>query len=266
MILQILPRFAACVVCLIVVAWTGTSRASMVEIGTGFSTSGTVPASGDTVSAAVHFYYDSASPKTLIIDLVNTTSKTLSPADALVGLAFNISGSPVYATAPATHNLTPSLTLTGLGVTSTKLGSGSFSETWTNKYTPGGNSKVTGAYGISTNGFSGAFNGNGLGSENNGIVGAGTTLSNGFNSESHQPLAVSGLEIKLAFKSIISGATISGVQFLFGTSGTGVLGGVVVPPTGGPHVNPAVPEPSSIAAFGIGLIGLAIFRRRRRSA
>jgi hypothetical protein len=237
-----------------------TSQAGIVEIAHAAG-SGTIPASGNSVSADAYFYYNTSDPKTLIIDLVNSTSGgSLVPADILLGLVFEIHGNPEYATAPSAHNLSASLTLSGLGTTSTVLGGSSWTgtNTWTNQY-QGGNSNINNyngdLYGIAANGFNGAFKGQGLGNGNNGAVATGTVNTTNF--QTHAPLAVNGVELTLAFKTDISGVSLSNIQFLFGSEGTGVVPGEIVNP---------VPEPSSIAAFSIGLVGLAIMRRRRRAA
>ncbi len=249
-----LAAFAATLVCL---SWTNTGQASLVEIGSA-SVAGSVPAfPSDTLSATATFYYDTAAPKTLIIDLVNTTNLggkgTAESAEVLTGLAFNISGSPTYASTPTAHNLSPSLTLTGNGTTSTTLPAGDtdadFASSWTNKI---GSSPLSGvAYGISTTGFHGAFVGNGIGAEDHGIVGPGTLTTND-GLHAHLPLAVNGLEFKLPFTTNISGSKLSNVEFLFGSGGDGIL------------VSHPVPEPSTLAIAGLGGLGfLGVCLRRR---
>jgi hypothetical protein len=246
---------------LILPTWSGTSQASLTKIGS-FTASGTNPASGNAVSGTATFYVDPSAKNTLIIDLVNTSSFSsthpgggnLGGEDVLAGLAFNISGSPSITT--AVHNLSPSFTLTGNGTTSTELGSGSFANTWTNLITPGGNPNVTGAYGIATTGFNGAFNGNGVGGPQNGIVGLNNTTSTV--AGGLLPLAMNGLEFTETFSTgtDLTAATLSGVQLLFGTAGTGVL-----------DANP-VPEPSTLAIAGLcglAFIGYGLRRRRQKT-
>ena len=131
-------------------AWAAPSHAGLIEIATFTGNGATLPTGGNTVSAAATFYVDSAAPNVLIIDLVNTSKFSdthpgggnLGGEDVLTGLVFDISGSPAYATAPSAQNLTPSLSLSGNGTTSTLIGSGSLTDTWTNDITPGGNPNV----------------------------------------------------------------------------------------------------------------------------
>jgi hypothetical protein len=242
-------------VAVILATWTGTVRASLTEVASSTAT-GINPAGHDAVSATATFYVDAGAPNTLVIDLVNTSTLAathpgggrLGGSDVLTGLAFNLSGNPSYATKPSAADLSPSLTSI-----STELGSGSFANTWTNQITPGGNPLVTGAYGIATSGFGGAFKGRGLSGPDKGIVGLGNTTSTV--AGGIVPLAMNGLEFTLTFKSgtDLTKATFSGVQFLFGTEGTGVLN--------------AVPEPSTgvIAAVGaMVLLGYG-WRLRRRT-
>lgn len=275
----LLSAVGTAVICL---AGSSMSRASLTEISS-FSASGTNPASGDKVSATATFYFDPSHPKGLIIDLVNTSDFNathpqggkLGGSDVLVGLAFNISGNPAYA-ASQSSSLTPRLTLDGgAGPTSTvlvnKKGDSSLTDTWTDDRTKGGknkNSNVTGAYGISTNGFGGAFKGR-VGGPNDGIVGPGNSSSTvaGGNGKGKGtfPLAMNGLEFTLTFKTRVSDVTLSNVQFLFGTEGTGVLNGidphVVAVPE--PHVV-AVPEPSTMVMAALGALGFLGHGLRRR--
>jgi hypothetical protein len=249
------------------------SRASLTEIASA-SASGTNPASGNAVAASATFYVDPNQPNTLVIDLVNTSDfnathsggSKLGGSDVLVGLAFNLSGNPAY-DGSQSSSLTPSLTLDGgAGPTSTvlvnKSNNSSFTDTWTDKITPGGNSNVTGSYGISTNGFGGAFQG-GVGGPNNGIVGSGNSSSTiaGGNGKGKGifPLAMNGLELALTFKTPVTGAALSNVQFLFGTEGTGVLNGIVVTP----H-DVTAPEPSTMAMAALGALSFLGYGLRRR--
>jgi MYXO-CTERM domain-containing protein len=231
--------------------WTGTSRASLTEIASA-TVAGVNPASHHAVSATAMFYVDPGAPDRLVIDLFNTSNFAtthpgggkLGGSDVLTGLAFDISGSPSYATKPTSANLSPVLTSS-----STELGSGNLANTWTDLITPGGNALVTGAYGISTTGFGGAFNGKGLVGPNYGIVGPGnsrSTIAGGI-----LPLAMNGLEFALTFKggTDLTKAKIGGVEFLFGSEGTGVL--------------TATPEPSTGVIAAVGALGLLGYARRR---
>jgi len=239
-------------VALTLTTWTGSARASLTEL-TPFTTTGINPATHDAVSATAKFYVDTGAPNTLVIVLVNTSAfaathhggGNLGGSDVLTGLAFNISVNPSYATKPSVANLSPILT-----PTSTELGSGDFANTWTNQITPGGNSLVTGSYGISTSGFANAFKGSRLTGPDHGIVGLGNTTSTV--AGGIEPLAMNGLEFTLTFASgtDFTKATFSGVQFLFGTEGTGVLN--------------AVPEPSTLLIAAVGALGFLGYGWRRR--
>ena len=225
----------------------------------------------DPVAALANFYYDSVHPNVLIIDLFNTTpGGTTDSADVLLGLSFNATGVGSPTLTDGTF-LTPSLT-TQSG-TSTILpnppGTGDFTNSWKTA-SPVGMS--LGQFGIATNGFGNAFNGNGLNNQDNGIVGLGTAMnlsSDGLSNKA--PLAMNGLEFTLTFGSgtnfSTSTADLTGINFLFGTSGQGIL------PGGTPtlfNVNP-VPEPATICSALSGAVmisGVVAYRRwkRRRTA
>ena len=193
------------------------TAAGVEEITGSASVSGSNPEAvggvHDNVSATATFFYSTADKNTLIIDLVNTGSKTLDPADVLVGLVFNISGSRLRRRPDkARHHPEPHAD----GPRDEYAARGRELQFVDEPLHLGRQYRPSPAVSISTSGFSGAFNGNGLGSENDGIAGAGTTLTGGLAASSHQPLALTGLEIKLTFNSDISHATLSNFDFLFG--------------------------------------------------
>jgi len=213
----------------------------------------------DSVSGGTNIYYVNGSPNTLVIDLFNTTSGgTRDSADVLVGLAFSLSG--ISGTLANGQLISPSLT-TQKG-TSTELGGSKgdadFLSTWKTASPVG---KSLGDYGVSTNGFNGAFNGKGLKNQNNGVVATGTSLSSGGPSNK-TPLAMNGIELTLAFSSgtdfSASGVGLTGLKLLFGTSGAGVIDD--------PPDPISTPEPSTIALAlsGLGMLSVVGLLRRRR--
>ncbi|HWE39645.1 MAG TPA: XDD4 family exosortase-dependent surface protein [Isosphaeraceae bacterium] len=261
---------APSLVAFLVLGTAGESRGTIVTLATasGSGTNNDPGSSGHTtVSASVTFAYDTASPNQLIIDLSNTTpGGTPTPADVLIGLTYSVGGVGGVNFGSAMP-LSP--TLPG---GSTELGgTTSFANTWNDAYNKGGNTKVTGDFGIATNGFNGAFTADlkvgsthyKLNNANFGIVATGTSLTGGLSAQ--EPFSGNTLEFVLKDTSAgfsFAGATFSNVNFLFGTSGDGVIRGTVVPPKQPPS---ATPEPGTLALASIGLasIGWAKARRRR---
>lgn len=250
-------RIGLAVGLMIWLASSGVCQASQILLYSA-SKSGTNAEGGNNVSGTISFSYNTSDVHTLIIGLQNTTSGgTTDSADVLVGFTFSLSGIPTPTF--TTGFLTPDTT------GATLLGSGSFTDSWKTPYDVNGNSNVTGSYGASTNGFGGAFNGEGLNNQDNGIVATGTDLeSDGLSNKI--PLAMDHLSISLtdADSDFSKVTSFSNINLLFGTKGTGVLR-----PSGGSVgiLDVASPEPATLATaiLGVALVGLTRLRRRRRS-
>jgi hypothetical protein len=75
----------------------------------------------------------------------------------------------------------------------------------------------------------------------------------------HNPVVLGSATFDLAIPGITADSTISGVQIEFGTSGVTLD---AYPVSLDPQ---AVPEPSTLALMGLGMVGLIFFRRHRRT-
>ena len=236
------PRGVGAAALAAALACTAASSASVVFSGTGYN-----PEASTTASGTALF---SVSGGTLSVVLTNTTlPRTTAQGNALTGIVFDVNGS------------SPSLALTGIALTSG-------SEIWTSKTAhntvnplAGSWTSVLGStplaeYGAATTGFNGAFNGGsislGNASPNYGIVAAGTfDGSNVSFGGSQFPFIQNSLTLTFSGASGLSESAIANVKFLFGTDGTGVVGGNLIP------------APGALALLGLGGITL---RRRRRAA
>jgi hypothetical protein len=255
--------------------WLATSascRADLILLASASGSGANGEKSGsnthDSVSASVNFYYSSTATNTLVIDLFNTTSGgTKDSADVLVGLTFTLGG---VAQSALTGGTFVSPTLTTQAGTSTELGGTGGNSDFASSFktaSPPGNS--LGEFGVATNGFGNTFNGSGLNNQDNGIVANGTNLSNG-GLGAHTPYAENGLEITLTFAAgtDLSKSTVmlSGADFLFGTSGAGVIAETSEQTF---HTQALTPEPSTVVlaltAIPAGL-GLAYRKIRRKRA
>ena len=230
----------------LVVLAAGMLFTSNTQAAVTFSGTGLIPEIGVDGSAEAIF---TISGNTLTVELTNTTlPRSLAQGHSLTGVVFDIEpGSPVL-------TLTNTALTPGSLVWSSETSSSAATAvngSWTDQL---GDTPL-GEYGVATTGFAGAFKGNGMSLGNAGpdygIVAAntfdGTNVAFG---GSQFPFIQDSLTF--TFFTGVSGISedaISGVEFLFGTDGTGRV---------------VVPEPSTFGLLAIG--GLAMLARRRRSA
>ncbi|MGQ0627755.1 MAG: XDD4 family exosortase-dependent surface protein [Phycisphaerales bacterium] len=220
----------------------GSASAAVTFTGTGNN-----PEVNGLASGSATF---SVSGNTLTVTLTNTTSpRTTAQGNALVGVAFDVNGSA------------PGLDLTSvtLGAGAAVFTNGSTSNTSTNlngSYTDVLGASPLAAYGASSSGFAGRFNGGsislGNSGPNYGVVADGTFENGGGAGPfggSQFPFIQSSIVLTFTGAAGISEDLINNVSILFGTDGTGV-------------VITRVPAPSAAALLGLG--ALAAGRRRRR--
>jgi hypothetical protein len=227
----------------------GPARASIQ-----FSGSGPNPEASNAIASALATFSITGNNLTLILQ--NTTSpRTAAQGNALTGVVFDI------------DSATPALSLTGIALTGgssiwtsevSSNTSNSLLGSWTNVL---GSSPLA-EYGVATTGFAGRFHGGSLtlgnASPNYGIVAAGTFDGTKVPFGGSQfPFIQDSLTFTFSGIAGVSESQFSGVKFLFGTDGTGI----VPPPPGGPP--PGLPEPTSVAVWSL-LVGIAAFLSSRR--
>jgi len=249
-----LVRIAGVLIALMLAVGLNARVAQAIPIT--FTTSGTVPSTGDTVSASAEFTVLSGG--NLQIVLTNTTSGgTLANGDALTDLFFTvIAADPVLAMSSATGNtLNPSAT--GVDLKAVNKGDG----TWEFVGHPGSTFGVNEngvnfpyEYGLSTAGDGGLFNGDLIDGPDYHIVAAGTDLN--LDGLKNFPAVDTSATFVISGYSGLTEANIRNVAFSFGTTPDLVSEG------GGPPQQ-VIPEPTTVALLGIGLCGLLLGKRRK---
>lgn len=231
-----------------------TSAAStVIYVGSGLTENGA------TGSAQAQF---NLSGSTLAILLSNTSGDTAAQGDTLTGIVFSINGSQTLS-----FDMTGPTCGESLGAGSAIWTSGAASNTsdalcgsWTSVLAA--LPPVPAEFGVATTGFNGEFNGGsitlGNASPDYGIVGS--TTFPGTIGGSKFPFIQNQLLFNFGVTSgTFTEADITGVSFLFGTDGTADVPGTCLRCT-----SQDVPEPSSMALFGIAGAMLWMFARRKR--
>jgi hypothetical protein len=231
-----------------------------------FSGAGLSPEHSSAVSAKAEF---SITGNILTLVLTNTTAGgTGSQGDALTGVVFDLSKSPLPNLALASTQLTAggNIYTNATTINNSTLLSGS----WTDDLSAG----VAPDFGTATTGFSGLFVGGsitqGNASPNYGIIaGTGTDGTGSIRSDfggSRYPFILNSLTFTFTGASGLLDSQIENVKFLFGTAGGDLIPGHLPPPddTNTGTAVPA-PEPGSLIVFAtlfavVG--GYGRFRRR----
>lgn len=237
--------------------------ATSAQAAISFSGTGT-NAAGHSIAAWASFTVDNTA-KTITVVLRNDNSVAYDkyvPADALIGIFFNIDDNPAltYQSATAAFVIHPNDSLTPNAVVTSEW-------YYKHKYPQplGGDSspQVAQHYGLGTAGF-GIFNTAGGQQFAYGVFDDLFTGSNGNKPVNEQYFVLDSITFVLSFTGTISESDISSVRFQYGTS----LGeGHILDETGTLSNAPLpTPEPSTLTIFGLGIVGLGLGTVRRRRA
>jgi hypothetical protein len=236
-----------------------------VANATVFTLDSTLGAGNDSIAATAEFTWIGSTLQLRLTNDVDGISKTI---QELSGFTFILSGSPTLASMSGSAD--GSVNCIGVAAGSSCLVDTADVDPFATPPDLAGNgTPPTGwaalpSYALFTFGAGGG-SWKPYGIVNDSIVGSGNNGNTG--NPEHNPMLLGPVTFDFVFNGFARTPTITGVQFYWGTGGEHRSGSLCTGvDCGDPSGDPTVPEPQTLALFGLALLGMAAFTRRRRNA
>lgn len=217
-------------------AFAGSAQAAVMFEGSGYNPE--TKDAGQSASARFSISTDANEVETLTLTLTNTTGITKAQGDALTGILFDLGKSSAKLSL-ASITLTKGSALWSDDDSTVPADKVNLTGSWTDQLAS--SPRLTAGYGVSTTGFNSEFKGGSIYQGNSsadfGIVGAKTLP--GDLSGAKFPFVQNSVTFRMNVAGALDESDLSNVRFLFGTDGTGVVGGS------------KVPEPATLVLLGL---------------
>lgn len=217
-------------------AFAGSAHAAVMFEGSGYNPE--TKDAGQSASARFSITTDANKVETLTLTLTNTTGITKAQGDALTGILFDL-GKSTAKLSLSSITLGSDSKLWSADDTVVPAAKVDLTGSWTDQLAAP--ARLSAGYGLSTTGFNNEFKGGSIYAGNSsadfGIVGAKTFP--GDISGAKFPFVQNSVSFRMNVAGALNESDLSNVRFLFGTDGTGVVGGS------------KVPEPATLVLLGL---------------